>query len=97
MENQQSNDLVYVHAGTAVQFHRYQRENSGFDCHMIVDGYTLRGRALGKIVRVGTYIEKWNHQDIEESILRAEAEWNALDVPEITSEEDKDIMNYGVS
>jgi hypothetical protein len=99
MEAQQLPDekIVYIHAGTNVQFADYQRINSDYTCVMIIGSETLRARTPGQIVRIGTYKDKWNHQDIEEGIARAEQLWGVtVDLPPEKEGDDKDIYDYGV-
>ena len=65
-----TNNVVYVHAGTFVQFQEYQRQNPEYNCIYLVDENTIRGRCAGKVVRIGNFRDKWNDQAIEESIQR---------------------------
>jgi hypothetical protein len=68
---------LYVHAGTLQQFQEYERQQvDGVECIQILDGETLRGRTQGLVVRIGTHYEKWNAQEIEESIAIHEDLWS---------------------
>lgn len=99
MESQQSNKpILYVVAGTNPEFMRYSQDHQDFNCIMISDGESLRGRGPGKVVRIGTYDERWNIQDIEEQIERQEAIWNTENdhTPDLGEDDDKEIYDYGI-
>jgi len=88
---------VYVHAGTYKQFTDYQQQNVDYQCNLLHDGTSIRGRTPGQIVRIGTFRDKWNDQEIEESIAIYEEEWNRQSNPSTQQEgDDNTIMDYGV-
>jgi hypothetical protein len=89
---------IYVHCGTYDEFKDFERENSDYECIYITDGITLRGRYPGKVIRVGTYYNKWNDQEIEESIAIHEDLWKDHEKAESEeiSKDSKDMLGYGV-
>lgn len=83
---------VYVFCYDNSEFLKYQSENIHYNCVMLVDGSTLRGREPGKIVRIGRHMERWNYVDIAESIQRYESQWQSKQ-DEYTNEDE---IDYGI-
>lgn len=84
---------VLVVVETNMDFIRYQQENPSYNCIMVTDGIIFRGREYCKIAYVGDYMQRWNWQDIAESIERFEEQHaNKLDMPDSLDEQQ---IDYG--
>lgn len=87
---------VYIHCLTHHEFNEYIKSlpptHKGV---RILDGNTLRGRVSGLVVRYGRHYEKWNAQEIEESIAIHEELWQKESTSNL-SEQDKKILDYGI-
>jgi hypothetical protein len=66
---------VYVVCENSMEFLEYVKKNDGAEFIHVVDGTTLRERVAGEIVKIGNYQNRWNYQDIAESIERAYQVW----------------------
>ena len=86
-------DKVYVFAGNYSEFLEYKNNNkdSDHDFEFIVDGETLRGRGSGKIVRYGSYDQRWDYIAVEDSIEAAEKIWEKQE-----KEKKKGGLDYGI-
>ncbi len=71
----QQSEFLYVLCNRMHEFREVQRMYSYMNCIYLHDGNSIRGRCRGDILRYGTYAEKWNYQEIEESIDIAERVW----------------------
>jgi hypothetical protein len=95
-------NLTYVDAGSWQEFLKYQEGHPERNCVYIADETFLRGKNPGRIVRIGTFEDRWNFIAISEMIERAEIEWEdfftSIEI-EIEMEQkglsDKDI-EYGI-
>lgn len=85
--------IVYVFCFDNNDYFQYQKQNPQHECIMLVDGTVLRGRSKAPIVKIGRYDERWNAQDIMESINRAIYIWDG-DQGEI--EQNEQDIEYGV-
>lgn len=95
-----SQKIIYVHCGRFSEFQDFQKRHPEYVCIMIHDGNTLRGRTPGEIRLEGTYYEKWNDHEIQESIDYYRERWEKeLIKQELNSSDDKsdqDMDSYGV-
>ena len=90
------NSILYIAAGTEKEFLDYQKEHLEEECYRIIDSNTLRGRQVGRIIRIGTYNDLWNIQEIEESIDTHEQLWNTQIVTDQIDENDENLLSYGI-
>ena len=81
---------IYVVAGGNSEFLQYQKKHPKNICIHLYGGEVLRGRTPGKVIKIGTYSELWNIQDIEESIERETKEWTDPDL-----KKDMEDIDYG--
>lgn len=76
-------NYVYVIALSLAEYQKYinQLLNDGFtdDKYVYVDsGEMMRGRVPGKVVRLEGCSQRWNYQDIEDTIRREKIEGDEL-------------------
>lgn len=92
------NTYVYIHSGTVQQFNDYQKQNPHYNCVLILDSNTLRARTPGVIIRIGTHYDKWNAQEIEESIATHEQLWQhqLANNTVAVDDDDQKILDYGI-
>lgn len=71
-----SKPFMYVHCATHREFLEVEKSHPDYQCIRIMDSFTLRGRTPGVIKITERAHEKWNHQEILESIVLHEEKWN---------------------
>ena len=94
----ESKKILYIHCGSLTEFQQYQKQHIEYECIYILDGVTLRGRYPEEIICVGTHKEKWNDQEIMESIDLHEDMWKqSVEVQKVQGEmPDENILDYGI-
>jgi len=68
--------FLYIHCADSQEFLDEQQRYPDYQCIRIMDSITLRGRTPGKIKITERAHEKWNHQEILESIALHEELWD---------------------
>lgn len=70
--------IVYVLAGTFHEYNEYlssQADLERSEYIYLVDSNTICEKPEGEIVRIGTYIDRWDFISLEESIEREQINW----------------------